>query len=470
MHRTASLLFVALLAGTSSLAVAGAPRCGSAAVTGDAARAAIDLVEKSLVESHVGSAQGLDPAARAALESARQQTRQGTTERGLVDALNRALVPLHDAHLEVRMNEEAARACERLPVDFEWSGAGLWLRTGTPELPVGSRVLRLGAIEATDLEKALAQRIPSEVPQWVRANGSSRLGRVDTLATLGVLGADDTVSVAVLRPDGKQVRTKLKLVQPTAQANSKPWVGYRIFAAQHTGWFWFDRFEYNEELSSQLDAFLEAAERAGVTKVAIDVRGNPGGDSSVAIAMLDAMGFDGYQVFAVEPRPSPALAEGIPPLMPEALNPVFAQVGVPAIPADARTYVLPPPLVLAQLRDRVTAHPLKHALSHRPKLFLLTDSGTFSSGTLFAVLMRDNHLGPLVGEAPGNSATFNGTEFHVALRDMPYFLNLTMARLHRIDTAAPDDASLVPDVALPVTGADLAAGRDRALDYVLAAP
>lgn len=470
MPHFASFAFMALLTGAPGIGVASDARCGESPVSAAAARSAIDLVEKSLVESHVGSTQGLDPAARAALDDARKRTSRGTTERDLADALNRALVPLRDAHVEVLLNEDAERACARLPVGFEWSDAGLWLGEGTPELPAGSQVLSIGGRSVAELEKDLAQRIPHEVPQWVRANGVRRLGRIDTLATLGLMGRGDVIDVVVRRPDGRQAAAGLRLVQPTAQANARPWVGYRIFPTERTGWFWFDRFEYNQELSARLDAFLDAAERAGVTKVAVDIRGNPGGDSSVAIAMLDAMRFDGYQVFAVEPRPSPALAESIPPLMPDALNPVFAQAGVPTIPADAKTYVLPPPLVLAQLRGRVTAHPLTHALSHQPKLYLLTDSGTFSSGTLFAVLVRDNHLGSLVGEAPGNSATFNGTEFHVPLPGMPYYLKLTMARLHRIDGTAPDDASLTPDVLLPVSGADLAAGRDRALDYVLAAP
>ena len=470
MQRIAPLWFAILLAGASPLAAGAGDRCGGHALTGDAARAAIDLVEHNLLASHVGSAQGLQAATRAALEDTRLRTRRGTTERELVDFLNRALVPLQDGHLEVRMNEDEARACERLPLEFEWSGAGLWLRTGTSDLPAGSQVLSLGGRSVAEIEKALAERVPHEVPQWVRANGVRRLGRVDTLATLGVLGSGDAVEAVVRRPDGRQAHESLRLVRPTAQPRAEPWVGYRIFAAEHTGWFWFDRFDYNEELAGQLDAFLDAAERAGVTKVAIDIRGNPGGDSSVAVAMLDAMGFEGYQAFAVEPRPSPALAEAIPPLMPEALNPVLEQVGVPAIPPDAKTYLLPPPLVLAQLRDRVTAHPLRHTLKPKPKVYLLTDAGTFSSGTLFAVLVRDNHLGPLVGEAPGNSATFNGTEYQVPLPGLPYYLNLTLARLHRIDAAEPDDASLEPDVPMAVTGADLAAGRDRALEYVLAAP
>jgi C-terminal processing protease CtpA/Prc len=98
---------------------------------------------------------------------------------------------------------------------------------------------------------------------------------------------------------------------------------------------------------------------------------------------------------------------------------------------------------------------------------LLTDAGTFSSGTLFAVLVRDNHLGRIVGEAAGNSASFNGTEYPVALSGTDYYLNLTTARLLRPDAGAPADASIEPDDPVTATGADLAAGRDVQLDFVL---
>ena len=372
-----------------------------------------------------------------------------------------------DAHLEGRLVDAEAAACARLPLRFQWNDGGLWVGHGSGAIPTGSRVTHLGTLSVAELESELALRIPHEVPQWVRAHGADLLPRIDTLRFLGVIGRTGTVRVGFVTPSGKPGNANLPTQVAATVTPQRPWVGYEIHAKQRTGYFRFDRFEYDAEFAATLDKFLTAADAAAVTRIAIDIRGNPGGDSSVAVAILDALGFDSYAAFTVVPRPSPALAQGIPPLMPAALNPMLEQFGLPPIPLDAPTYVLAPPLVLAQLRGRVAALPPLHHLKAQPQLFLLTDAGTFSSGTLFTELVRDNHLGRLVGQAPGNSASFNGTEQHIDLPGTPYYLNLTMARLLRPDVGADGAASLEPDVPIEVTGADLAAGRDPALEYVL---
>ena len=469
MARSLVWILHALVLSQAVDAVAAEP-CGEARLTADVAGAAVEIVARSLHESHVGSAAGVAPATLAGLESAARVARHGPRQRELADALNRALVHSEDAHLEVRMHTDAAAYCDRLPVRLLWNSLGLWVRDGTDQVPTGARVTTLGGRSTPALEAALAERIPHEVPQWVRAHGADLLSRVDTLRNLGLVTDEGFVAIEFITPAGATGRARLSLERPPAEAPPPPWVGYEIHGDRGTGYFRFDRFEYNEELAATLDRFLADARAAAVGKVAIDIRGNPGGDSSVAIAILDALGARSYSTFAVVPRPSPALAEAIPPLMPAALNPLLEQAGLPAVPLDAATYLLPPPLVLEQLRARVAVRPLAQRLDAQPRLFLLTDAGTFSSGALFAGIVRDNALGQIVGEAVGNSATFNGTEHAVALPDLPYFLNLSMARLPRPAPTAQADASLEPDVAIAISGADLAAGRDPVLEWVLAVP
>jgi hypothetical protein len=325
----------------------------------------------------------------------------------------------------------------------------------------------VGSLSPDELEATLGVRIPHETPQWVRAHGADLLPRIDTLRSLGLLAQDGTIRLRFVAPDGSRRTERLQVsARPAAAAAGRPWVGFRLWPERGTGHFWFDRFDFDAELVTKLDEFMAAAAAADVRKIAIDIRGNLGGDSSVAVAILDALGFDGYSVFTVVPRPSPVLAATMPMLMPAALNPMLVQAGLPAIPLDAGTYELPPPLVLAELRSRVAQRPLTQKLPGR-QLYLLTDAGTFSSGTLFAVLVRDNHLGRIVGEAAGNSASFNGTEYPAPLSGTDYYLNLTTARLLRPDVDAPADGSIDPDDLVTTTGADLAAGRDAQLDFVL---
>ncbi len=441
--------------------------CGESRLDAADALKLVEFVERQIVDSHVGSVSGLVAGVRLGLEDARRIGSRAPRQRELADTLNRALVPLRDAHLEVRMLESSAKACRTLPVEFEWNSAGLWVRSGVPRVPTGARVVAIGALSTDDLEVALGARIPHETPQWVRAHGANLLPRIDTLRNLGLVSQDGTIRLRMIGPDGSRRTERLQAsARPDAPVAVRHWVGFRIWPERSTGHFWFDRFDHDAELVTKFDEFLAAAARADVHKIAIDIRGNPGGDSSVAVAMLDALGFDGYSVFTVVPRPSPVLAATLPMLMPAALNPMLAQAGLPPIPLDAGTYELPPALVLAELRSRIAQRPLTQRLPGR-QLYLLTDAGTFSSGTLFAVLVRDNHLGRIVGEAAGNSASFNGTEYPAALSGTDYYLNLTTARLLRPDAGAPADASIEPDDPVTATGADLAAGRDVQLDFVL---
>ena len=439
--------------------------CGSGNLSPGESAAIIGRVADLVESAHFG-ASASDPVGYArGLDQVRSVAARGVSQRELSAGLNRALAALGDAHLEVRLAEAAVGSCRTLPVRLAWNARGLWVTAGTAAVPTGARVSRIGKLTVDDLQHVLAETVPHETVQWLRAHSADLLVREDTLAVLGVLDAEGAVEVEFDAPAGTQRHSRLLLAARTANP-PPPQPGYRIHPKERTGHFWFHRFDYDTSLATTFDAFLSEAKAAGVEKVAIDIRGNPGGDSSVAIAMLDALTDGHYQSFGVEVRPSAQLASAMPYLMPDSMNPVFESVGLPLIPAGASTYLLPPPLVLAQLRSRVEAIPLRGRLEGR-RLFLLTDGGTFSSGTLFAGLVRDNRLGLIVGEAAGNTATFNGSELRFDLPGSDYYLNVSSARLNRPDGQLPASESIEPDhVAIP-DGADLKEGRDVALDWVL---
>lgn len=457
-----ALALAAALASFVSLRVSAAD-CGGSGVSRQSVRATADLVRRYVAGAHVGSVDGLLQAVDTRLR-ALDADRATYTQRQLAGALNEALVPLADAHLEVRMAEAADRACRRLPVRLAWNTTGMWIQRGAPGLPSGTRIERVGPLTVAALEARLAGMLPHETTQWLRFHGARRLEREDLLQLLRLVDRHGRVTLEVVRADGRRGRETVTLTSPPPE--SRPWFGHRLYAAQGTGVFWFDRFEYDAALASDFERFLDEAERAGVTKVAIDIRGNPGGDSGVAVAMLDALTSRPYEAFSVEVRPSPELQASMPFLMPASLNPMLEQAGLPPIAANARTYTLAGPLVLAQLRSRVAARPLARRLDGR-RLFLLTDGGTFSSGTLFAVLVRDGGLAKIVGEPAGNPASFNGTELNLDLPGTGHYLNLSTARLWRPAAGSPPFADLSPDIAVTPTAADAAAGVDRALDAVL---
>ncbi|HKS57697.1 MAG TPA: S41 family peptidase, partial [Steroidobacteraceae bacterium] len=101
-------------------------------------------------------------------------------------------------------------------------------------------------------------------------------------------------------------------------------------------------------------------------------------------------------------------------------------------------------------------------------IYLLTSGGTFSSASLFAILVRDNHLGMLIGEPTGNPPSFNASEIHLDIPHLPYFLNMSTARLIRPDVNAGPAGTILPDAFIPMTADALAAGSDPAAEFVRA--
>jgi C-terminal processing protease CtpA/Prc len=114
--------------------------------------------------------------------------------------------------------------------------------------------------------------------------------------------------------------------------------------------------------------------------------------------------------------------------------------------------------------DDALVHPGPNARRVARPFCTIIGTGTFSSAMLLANTIKQGRLGPLVGEPTGEPPNSFGEVY-------PFMLPLT--GLHgQIASAAfvldPDSTAnahgVIPDVIVPRTRADVAAGRDRALD------
>jgi C-terminal processing protease CtpA/Prc len=262
------------------------------------------------------------------------------------------------------------------------------------------------------------------------------------------------------------MQIRLKPAMPLKATRN--WVGYELYPADSTAMFWLERCDPNDEFFSTLSAFVHEVGRQNLRKVVIDLRGNPGGDSSVAIAILRSMGQTLQRGFSVAVRVSPELLLDMPIFAPSAIAPAFQAAGLASPRPESTRYTVPGSMVLGLLNDRLGHRQLDEVTQR--SLYLLTDGGTFSSAALFAVLVRDNGLGLLVGEPTGNSVTFNGSEIERTVPGMRYVLHLSTAKLIRPDEGAGSAPALLPDLRAPQTTASVRAGRDAALDMILSRP
>lgn len=459
--RTSACIVAAL--GVHSAAIGAAPDCGTETLTREQARAAVAFVSDRVASAHVGSLQGMAPALQEGFRLLRDSIGEPVAAAKLALSINQVLARAEDAHLRLKLTSSAAENCKQLPLSLAWSDRGLLVRSSA-SMPAGSRVLAIGNYSLDEIDRIAVASIPHENRYWAHSEFARLLPRADTLRSLGVLNKDDSIDISYQPRDGSSSTQRLRL--GTTVAPPRPWIGYQLWPASSTALLWLDRCEVNDELNATLSRFVAQVRQLEIRKVAIDVRGNPGGDSGVALAILRAFGRAPTNAFSVDVRVSSELNAAQPAFDPKNMFPILEKFGISNSPANARNYRLPGSLVLSMLAQRLPQAVPDAA--PQVDLYLLIDGGTFSSAALFAILMRDNHLGMLIGEPTGNPPSFNASEIHLDIPHLPYFLNLSTARLIRPDVGAGPAETILPDVLAPMTADALAAGSDPALDFVRA--
>jgi peptidase S41-like protein len=456
-----SLLAFAMLMVSSGPLRAASTGCGSEVLSEQQARAAIAFVRTQVHSAHYTERFDSDGATLRQLTRLSAATSASLTSSVLAHRINMALQLAQDAHLRLELPPEFAADCPALPLTLSWTDDGLIVLRGS-EIPSGSRIASIADRALDTLQMLASEAIPHENEFWVRSSFARHIVRADQLAAFGLADPDGSVRIDFRAPDGALMHVHLRPSTPIKAA--RPWVGYEFYPADSTAVFWLERCDPNDEFFSTLSGFVNEVRQQNLRKVVIDLRGNPGGDSSVAVAILRSMGQTLQRGFSVAVRVSPELLHDMPIFAPAAITPAFHAAGLAAPEPEATRYTVPGSLILRLLDDRL-AHRQLDPVSHR-SLYLLTDGGTFSSAALFAVLVRDNGLGLLVGEPTGNSVTFNGSEIERVVPGMRYVLHLSTAKLIRPDEVAGSAPTLLPDLRAPQTAASIRAGHDAALDLI----
>lgn len=157
---------------------------------------------------------------------------------------------------------------------------------------------------------------------------------------------------------------------------------------------------YNEEYRNCLKKLFEEVKEKQVKNVAVDLRSNGGGNSAVVNEFFRYLDIESYKTVTMDLR----------------LGYFCFNLG------------------------KGTAKNSKYDdLLFKGNLYLLTSTGTYSSAMMFAEYVKDNQVGTIIGEAPGNSANQYGEVVMFKLPNSQLLMQISTKLFHRADKECKDN-------------------------------
>ena len=200
--------------------------------------------------------------------------------------------------------------------------------------------------------------------------------------------------------------------EPTEEA-SDSFVYYEIDEEKSLAVLTLTACNYNEEYRECVKEMFREVKAKQIQNVAVDVRGNGGGNSMVANEVIRYLPVTEYL----------------------------------EMPCDWRWGWF----VISFDNQRMKNKQYEDLLFDGA-LYVLTDSSSFSAAMDFAMLIQDNDLGYVVGEAPANSTNGYGDVALFSLPNSGLLMQISTKKWYRIDETNTDDY-VIPD--FPCSGTDV---------------
>lgn len=175
-------------------------------------------------------------------------------------------------------------------------------------------------------------------------------------------------------------------------------VSYEIDAENDIVVLTLDSCVYDEEYRNCVKEMFEQVKAQGIGNVAVDLRNNGGGSSLVANEFFRYLDVETWKAGSFEWR-----------------------FGCFIIPSGEWTVE----------NDKYSD------LTFAGDLYLLTSADSFSSAMLFAQYVKDNHMGTIIGEAPGNTPNGYGDIACFQLPNSQLFMQLSTKEFFRVDRDNP---------------------------------
>lgn len=282
----------------------------------------------------------------------------------------------------------------------------------------GDRVIRVNGMTPEELLEKNSRLISCETKEWGMSYISDYISSAEGLEYLGI-SVEDGVEFVYEDSSGRESAftfTKEDFVTydeyllfngiESADEGEYSFVSYEIDAEKDLAILTLDSCENNSEYKNCLKNMFTEVKEKGIRNVAVDLRNNGGGNSSVANEFLRYLDIDSYKSWGDVWR-----------------------LGVFEISRSG-----------GELKNDKYEE-----LLFDGDLYLLTSVYTFSSAMDFAMLVKDNKLGLIIGQAPGNNPSSYGDISFFTLPNSNIFMQISTKKWYRIDESL-ENQLIEPDI------------------------
>lgn len=400
-----------------------------------AMREDLEFLIGKVLSVHPATVEGPAAELAAAIDGARRAIAEPMSQQAFWLVANRIIASLHDAHSSMA----PPRSARPLALPLDWLEDGLVATRDLDPLERGDRVVSIGGLDEAALLHGVRAVVPAENDHWLRAQGSVRLRDPAFLKLLGVeVGA--SVEVVVER-NGEALAVEVGAASgPIDPPRPAHWVRWTLDADSGLAVIAIDRCVFDEYYERRVRRFFELVAEHGIGRIAIDLRENSGGNSRVCDEFLRYVAVDEYRTYSAAVRET---------------EDSCAQRGYER---ELGFHRYGP-----QVKKNQPAEGIEPFAG---KLLALTSKRTFSSGSWFAVILRDNDLGELVGEPTGGAPSGYGDILTFSMPNSSIGFSVSYKDWMRPAQAAGHEATLEPDHLVPLTRRDILRGTDPVLDWL----
>lgn len=310
---------------------------------------------------------------------------------------------MRDGHSYVKMNVQEPHYMKEI---YRFNQGGYELR-------------KVNGITVEELLKQTKDMYSYEVESWQLLNLKGDISSLEGLAYLG-FSADDGITYTYKSINGD---TEEVVCYPddfltydqyyeyndieTQITEETPFVYYSIDEDRNAAILTLNSCNYNDEYSSCLkDMFTEVKEK-NIENIAVDLRSNGGGDSRVADEFIRYLNVEKWRSCGYEWR-----------------------LGCFKIP----------------FTENEVKNEKYTDLTFYGNTYILTSANSFSSAMLFSQYIKDNNLGVIIGEAPGNTPNGYGEISMFKLPNSQLYMQISTKEFLRADQNT-SDRLVEPDIA-----------------------